>query len=364
MIARAAEGSARDALSLFDQAIAHAGGRVEAETVSAMLGLADRSLVIDLFGEIMKGEVAEAIARLRRLYDIGADPSVVLEDLAAFTHLVTRLKVAPSAIEDEALSEEEKSRGSEFADRLPLRVLARTWQMLLKGIDEARAAARPLAAADMVVVRLAHAADLPTPDEALKALRDGAPPRPAEAPAAPAPSGDGRQRMSAGARPQPASAPPRQAPRTEAPATRPLARFEDVVALAGEKRELKLKHDLEAFVRPIRFEPGQIDIALTDDAPPGLAGELAAKLEAWTGRRWMVAVGRNAGAPTVAEARRSAQARLVSDARADPVVAAVLARFPGAEIVDVRVRGDETAAAAAPETVPPPLPDDLMDEDD
>jgi DNA polymerase-3 subunit gamma/tau len=366
MIARAAEGSARDALSLLDQAIAHAGGRVEAEAVVNMLGLADRALVIDLFGEIMKGDVAGAIARLRRLYDVGADPSVVLEDLAAFTHLVTRFKVAPSAVEDEALSEEEKGRAAEFADKLSLRILARTWQMLLKGIDEARAAARPLAAADMVVVRIAHAADLPTPDEALRALRDGAPARAAEASSAPASGGDGRARLAASAG-RPASsaaapaAAPRPAPRAAAP-SRPVARFEDVIALAAEHRELKLKHDLETCVRVIRFELGQIDIALTGDAPPGLAGDLSARLEAWTGRRWMVAVGRNAAAPTVAEVRRSAQAQLVTDARADPVVAAVLARFPGAEIVDVRVRGGETGSSDAPDGAP--LPDDLMNEDD
>ena len=195
MIARAAEGSARDSLSLLDQAIAHAAGTVAAEEVRRMLGLADRALVVDLFEDVMKGDVDAAIARLKNLYDVGADPVVVLEDLAAFTHIVTRLKLAPSASADEALTEEEKTRGAVFAGKLSIRVLARAWQMLLKGIEETRTAADPLAAADMVLVRLAYAADLPTPDEALRALRDGEPARLGAAPAAPPPSQPGGARM-------------------------------------------------------------------------------------------------------------------------------------------------------------------------
>ncbi|MEP2746518.1 DNA polymerase III subunit gamma/tau, partial [Bauldia litoralis] len=140
MLARAAEGSARDSLSLLDQAIAHANGKVEAAVVRSMLGLADRALVIDLFGDLMSGEIADALTRLKNLYDIGADPAVVLEDLAAFTHLATRLKLAPEAAADDSLTEEEKTRGVAFAEKLSLRVLARTWQMLLKGIDETCAA--------------------------------------------------------------------------------------------------------------------------------------------------------------------------------------------------------------------------------
>jgi len=351
MIARAAEGSARDSLSILDQAIAHAHGPVEAQAVRAMLGLADRGVVLDLFAEVMRGDIAAALARLKDLYDVGADPSVVLEDLAAFTHVVTRLKLAPAEVEDEALTEDEKSRGAEFAGKLSLRTLVRAWQMLLKGIEETREAPRPLAAADMVLVRIAHAADLPTPDEALKALRDGggsmraASPPPA-GPAAPEP----RPRMAAvggggaarAARPDPEPA------TMAAPASR-VETFADLVALAAEKRELKLKHALEHEVRIIRFEPGTIELSLTPEAGPGLVGLLSAQLEKWTGRRWMIAVGAAEGARTIAEARRDARSRLVEDARAEPLVAAVLARFPGAEIVDVRVRDAEGGFAATPQ---------------
>ena len=361
MIARAAEGSVRDALSILDQAIAHAAGTVSAEEVRQMLGLADRALVIDLFAEVMGGDVAAALTRLKQLFDVGADPAVVLEDLAAFTHLVTRLKLAPTAAEDEALTAEERDRGAAFAGTLSLRALARAWQMLLKGIEETREASRPLAAADMVIVRLAHAADLPTPDEALRTLkgngggsRDPAPERNAP------PSGEGgRARMSTNGS---LARAPAAAPRSRAEPTAHVAAFADVVALAGTHRELRLKHDLETDLRIVRFEPGRIEIALTEHASPGLAGELSKKLEEWTGTRWMIAVAREGGGPTIAEVRQSAQNRLVDDARADPLVAAVLNTFPGAEIVDVRVLG-AAAAGPVPDDALPPIRDDSDDAD-
>jgi DNA polymerase-3 subunit gamma/tau len=241
--------------------------------------------------------------------------------------------------------------------------------MLLKGIDEARGASRPLAAADMVLVRLAHAADLPTPDEALKALRDGGAVR-GESPSAQSARPDGGARMATSggmlrtppepqSEPSPVSLP--EATRRTAPQ---LASFAKVVALAGRERDLKLKHALETYVRPISFDKGRIELALTEHAAPDLIGELSRKLEDWTGRRWMIAVARDGGAPTVEEARQSARDRLVDDARADPTVAAVLARFPGAEIVDVRVRADDSESPAAAEMAPLPDPDEPFDEDD
>jgi DNA polymerase-3 subunit gamma/tau len=244
--------------------------------------------------------------------------------------------------------------------------------MLLKGIEEAKEASRPLAAADMVIVRIAHAADLPTPDEALKALAQngGASPSRPQGVAASPTAPDGRARMAAGggARAAVAEAAPSSAhqPQARAVEVPRLESFADLLALAGEKRELKLKNALETTVRPIRFEPGRIEVALTEHAAPGLAGELSKKLEAWTGARWMVAVNRDGGGETVAETRRNARAKLVDDARADPVVAAVFERFPGAEIVDVRVRGEEPAlggdgpALSSDEA----LLDDIPNEDD
>ncbi|MCP4381659.1 MAG: DNA polymerase III subunit gamma/tau [Hyphomicrobiales bacterium] len=361
MLARAAEGSARDSLSLLDQAIADAGGKVEAEAVRTMLGLADKALVIDLFADLMSGAIADALTHLQALHQVGADPAVVLEDLAAFTHLVTRLKLAPDAAGDDGLTEEERTRGASFAGDISLRVLARTWQMLLKGIDEVRQAAQPLPAADMVLVRIAHAADLPTPDEALRALREGkVQPTPAPAttgsPATGSPPGGPSARLAAvggvttAAMPKPQSAPAVDPAESPQEAVR-LSTFADLVALVGEKRDLKWKHALEHLVRVARFEDGRIEVAPTEAAPANLAGELSRKLEQWTGRRWMVAIAREADAPTVAETRKAAHDRLVDDARADPVVAAVIEHFPGAEIVDVRMQGDaaEVGGLALPD---------------
>jgi DNA polymerase-3 subunit gamma/tau len=340
MIARAAEGSARDSLSLLDQAIAHP--------------------------DAMRGDVPAALARLKSLHDVGAEPAVVLEDLAAFTHLVTRIKVAPGADEDEALSEEERLRGKEIAGKLTLRALTRAWQMLLKGIDEAREASKPLAAADMVLVRLAHASDLPTPDEALKSLRDSPAPR-SDAPSYDAPpSGNGGARMSAGnggpmlSRPSPA---PSSAPRAAAEPTIRLDSFNAIVAQASAVRDLRLKHALETYIRLVRFEPGKLEIGLTPEAPSTLVGDLSKRLEQWTGQRWMIAVAREATGQTIEETRREARDQMVSDARADPVVAAVMARFPGAEIVDVRIRADENEAAALPDIAPSSDPEEMSEED-
>ena len=169
-IARAAEGSVRDSLSLLDQAIAHAAGPVRAEDVRQMLGLADRTRVINLFEALARGDIASAFTEFRDQYDTGADPVVVLSDLAEFVNFVTRIKVVPGIADNLALGETERLRGRDFAAKLSMRVLSRMWQMLLKGIAEVQAATRPAAAAEMVLVRIAYVADLPTPDEAIRMI--------------------------------------------------------------------------------------------------------------------------------------------------------------------------------------------------
>ena len=344
-IARAAEGSVRDSLSLLDQAIAHGAGRVAAAAVRDMLGLADRAQVIDLFEATMRGDVAAAFVTLRAQYDAGADPAVTLADLATFTHLVTRLKLVPDAGKDPALTEAERSRGADFAQRLSIRTLSRAWQILLKGIPEVQTATRPFAAAEMVLVRLAYAADLPTPDEALRALRDGAS-RTVETGAAPTRSPGGPVLATAQARAQPAET--RPAP-VEVAAPR-LRRFADLVALAGERRAIGLKDALERDVRLVRFDDGQIEFALAEGGSRTLAGDLSRALHEWTGRRWVVALSSEPGAPTLREQNKTAERERKSGAAEHPLVQAVLSRFPGAEIVDVRDRAEPPA--------PPPLSED------
>jgi DNA polymerase-3 subunit gamma/tau len=347
-IARAAEGSARDALSLLDQAIAHGAGNVSAETVRDMLGLADRAQVIDLFEAVMRGDVAGAFATLRAQYDAGADPAVILSDLAAFSHVVTRLKLIPDAAKDPALTEVERVRGTDFAATLSVRTLSRTWQIVLKGIPEVQAANRPIDAAEMVLVRLAYAADLPTPEEALRALKDGAPvaaagpaPAPAPAPAGPArPTGASGNLALASSQPQPQQ-PVRAA--EPVPVIR-LRRFEDVVALAAERREIGLKLALERDVRLVRFEEGRIEFNLQEGGQRTIANDLSRALQNWTGQRWVVALSAEAGEPTLRERALEAARERKEGAATHPLVQAVLAKFPGAQIVDVRDR-----AALAPE---------------
>jgi DNA polymerase III subunit gamma/tau len=367
LIARAAEGSVRDSLSLLDQAIAHAAGPVRAEDVRQMLGLADRARVIELFEALMRGDIAAALAELRAQYDTGADPAVVLSDLADFTHFVTRVKIVPAVADDRSLIEVERAHGRACAEKLSMRVLSRTWQMLLKGIAEVEAAGRPLAAAEMVLVRIAHAADLPTPEEVIRSLdENGASPRaraPAVSAAVHAPPAASTPRFEAPRVDSPRGT-PRGAPRAAlAPSNEPLARpseaqpsppaltvarFEDLIALAAQKRDLAVKLALERDVRLVRCEDGRLEIALQPTAAKTLVNDLARKFSQWTNRRWMVVVSAEEGEPTVRSQIEARQAALKTGVQADPLVQAVLARFPGAEIVDVR-----EGRAALPPGLPP-----------
>jgi DNA polymerase III subunit gamma/tau len=354
LIARAAEGSVRDALSLLDQAIAHAAGSVQAEHVRQMLGLADRARVIDLFEALMRGDIAAALNELRAQYDIGADPAVVLADLAEFTHFVTRVKVVPSVADDPSLIEIERARGRACAEKLSMRVLSRTWQMLLKGMAEVAAAGRPLAAAEMVLVRIAYAADLPTPEDVIRSLDENGQasrvqaPAPAASPAAAAspprfeaPRFEASRVETSRGGPRAALAPSSD-PSARLPAAEPSApalvvgRFEDLIALAAQKRDLGVKLALERDVRLVRCEAGRLEIGLQQSAAKTLVNDLARKFSQWTNRRWMVVVSAEQGEATVKSQNETRQAELKTGVRADPLVQAVLARFPGAEIVDVR----------------------------
>jgi DNA polymerase-3 subunit gamma/tau len=368
MIARAAEGSARDALSLLDQAIAHGAGQasIAAEDVRLMLGLADRGRIIDLFGDVMQGRIAEALAALKDLYDRGAEPAEILVELAEFVHLVTRLKLAPDANEDASITPDERARGQDFAQALSIPVLTRAWQLLSKGLRELKDAARPLAAADMVLIRLAYAADLPTPDEALRQLEaaaggvaGGAAKAPQPIVSAPRLSPEPR---GFAASPQTARAGLALAPLPEAaPAVR-LACFEDVVALAGQKRDIQMKLALERDVRLVRFETGAIEFSQAPGASPQLAQHLMRKLHEWTGQRWMVAVSREPGAPSLKERETSTTAEAMAGVRAEPLVRRVFEYFPGAEIVAVRL--NDPAAERESQGNPDKNEDDVGFSDD
>jgi DNA polymerase III subunit gamma/tau len=359
LLARAAEGSVRDALSLFDQAISHAAGKVTAEDVQQMLGLADRARIVDLFEFLMKGDTAAALKELREQYDIGADPAVVLADLAEFTHFVTRVKIVPAVAEDVSLSEAERLRGRAFAAQLSMRVLSRAWQMLLKGIGEVQASGRPLAAAEMVLVRIAYAADLPTPDEVVRSIAEGGAPAHAQgnggAANSPASGFAPRYEAPRGAPRGSVALSPRAADAPQPTAALAVGTFEGLLALAAEKRDMQIKLALERDVRPVRCEDGQLEIALEPNAPKTLVHDLQRKLSQWTGRRWIVVVSQEEGAPTLRAQADERRAELTRGVASDPLVQAVLQRFPGATIENVTQKADDDGldAGEAPPDMEP-----------
>jgi DNA polymerase-3 subunit gamma/tau len=355
LITRAAEGSMRDGLSLLDQAIAHGAGEATAEEVRAMLGLADRGRVLDLFEAVMRGDARGALAELAAQYAAGADPMAVLRDLAEVTHWVSMVKLTPEAADDPTVGPDEKARGLDFAGRLSMRALTRMWQMLLKALEEVAAAPSAIMAAEMAIIRLTHVAELPSPEELVRRLTD--------APAPPAPPGGGRTPARGGAgaagsamtaaavAQQPVAAPVTQPVAQPAAESGPLARyarFEDVVALIRARRDVSLLVEVETGVRLVRYAPGRIEFEPAEGAPPDLAARLSQRLQLWTGVRWGVAVVGSGGAATIAEVRAKEKGDLEARAREHPMVQAVLAAFPGAEIREVRPADALAAEALAP----------------
>ena len=350
LITRAAEGSARDATSLLDQAISHGAGETSADQVRAMLGLADRGRVLDLMDMILRGDAAGALTELSAQYADGADPMAVLRDLAEITHWVSVVKITPEAAEDPTISPDERTRGLHMAEALPMRVLTRLWQMLLKALDEVASAPNAMMAAEMAVIRLTHVADLPSPEELVKKLQGMTPAAP---PAVGAPASGPAQTPSASpgasavqARAQTLADGPRGSGPVAALAHDPaqaLARFptfEHVVELIRANRDVKLLVEVETSLRLAAYQPGRIEFVPTDTAPRDLAQRLGQRLQSWTGNRWAVSVVNEGGADTIAEVRDAAERLLHVQAEEHPLVQAVLAHFPKAKITNIRTPED------------------------
>ena len=371
LITRAAEGSARDAQSLLDQAISHGAGQTTADQVRAMLGLADRGRVLDLFDLILRGDAEGALSELSAQYAAGADPMAILRDLAEVSHWVSVIKITPIAAEDPTVSPDERNRGLVMAERLPMRVLSRMWQMLLTALEEVGRAPNAMMAAEMALIRLTHVADLPTPDELIRKLQNTPIPAP-EPQNAGTPGGTGTrahqstpsaasQGVSPSAyatdtahRAQGTSGATASAARAEAPAAQPLARFarfEAVLELIRHHRDVKLLVDVETSLKLVSYSPGRIEFEPTETAPRDLAQRLGTRLQTWTAQRWAVSIGTN-GASTIAEIRDAAALELKEQAKGHPLVQAVLVAFPKAQISDIR-----TAKAIAAEAQIEALPE-------
>jgi DNA polymerase-3 subunit gamma/tau len=375
LISRAADGSVRDGLSLLDQAIAHGAGKTTTEQVRTMLGLADRLLVMDLFGALMGGDIQAALLNLRNQYNAGADPVTTMQDLLELTHWITQLKAVPDAADSLAAPEAERTFGADMAGKLSMPVLTRTWQMLLKGLEEVRLAPMPLSAAEMALIRLAYAADLPSPVDLVKKLQSDRPT--ASTPSAPAPPATATPAPVAQV-PEPASEPAQEpaqetvatlAPQpTEAtggaqaqmvvqteperdPEPEPAAEidpqadadakawgptdFQQVLAMCREKQELRLEAELTTNVHLVSFQPGQIDLRLTDKARPNLPNVLSKMLRDWTGQNWMVMVSSEKGDQTLRDQRLAQEQALHDEVSAHPLVKSALEAFPGARITSV-----------------------------
>ncbi len=354
IIARAADGSVRDGLSLLDQAIALSAGRVTTTAVQDMLGLADRTLVLDALEAALRGDLPTLLAALDRAHERGAEPAVMLADMLELVHTLTRLNAVPSLAKDGALPEHERTRGAALAASLSVPLLGRAWQMLIKGVPEVQEAPDRRIALEMVMIRLAHVSDMPTPGDLVRRLTEGgAMPAPR---AAPAPAGGGAT-LRAVAGGTPVAAVP--APKT----------WQDVVALAADADPM-LHAMLLHEVQPVSLAPGRVDIVPRPAAPRDVAARLSAMLERATGARWMVGISRAEAAPTLAEQSRAADADRLAAARAEPFVQAILQAFPGAEIMTVRDNSADryglsapatlTGAAATPDNLPDFAPPDAM----
>ncbi len=352
LITRAAEGSARDAQSLLDQAISHGAGETTAEQVRTMLGLADRGRVLDLFDMILKGEAAAALTELSGQYADGADPMAILRDLAEITHWISVIKITPEASEDPTISPDERTRGQAMANDLPMRVLSRMWQMLLKSLEEVAMAPNAMMAAEMAVIRLTHVADLPSPEELVKKLQDSTPP-PSGGPSGgrPAPVGGATGAVGTAHTPThsgpsgPSASGAQTAVALATDALAHYARFEDVVELIRQHRDVKLLVEVETGLRLVNYQPGRIEVNPTADAAADLVGRLGSRLQAWTGNRWAITVVNEGGAPTIAQVRDEAETALRVAAENHPLVQAVIMAFPKAKITEIRTEADKAQHA-------------------
>jgi DNA polymerase-3 subunit gamma/tau len=345
LISRAADGSVRDGLSLLDQAIAHGDGKVTAEQVRNMIGLADRAVIFDLFESLMKGEIKESLETVEKQYAHGADPLVVLQDLLELTYWMTRVKIVPEMADDTTVPENERIRGKEMADKLSMPILTRTWQMLLKGMQEVQTAPSPLQAAQMVFIRLAYASSLPTPEDALKQIEEKkSPDLGGQTVNTGGGIGQGAPRSFGGAGGSIGShaiASMHQVSTVSISQNDPNPNsFAEVAELFKEKKEMQLYYNLQNDIKLVKFQNtakvGRIEINVLPKAPRDCAQNVSKFLTEWTGKRWMVTVVNEKGQETLKQQQDQADAEKKLSVSKHPVVGALLSTFDGAKIIKIK----------------------------
>ena len=352
MITRASEGSARDATSLLDQAISHGGGGSDAKHVRDMLGIADRGRVLDLFKMIMQGDAAAALTELNSQYSDGADPIVVLKDLAEITHWISVSKITPDMNEDPTITPDERTRGIELSKTLSMRALTRMWQMLVKSLGEITIAPSPIMAAEMIIIRLTHAADLPPTDELIKTIESKLRPdrneKKIENPQKPLDTSSANNELAKAKHNNYSNLKIATAVDEEVGIFNYI-KFDHVLELIKQKRDAKLLIDIESGLRLVSYRPGYIEFTPTDLAPANLAQRLSNRLKEWTGIRWAVSVVQDGEAQTIVEKKKRIAIELETEAYAHPLVKEALVQFPAARIVNLisRKKLEEEAAIQA-----------------
>jgi len=356
LITRAAEGSARDATSLLDQAISHGGGSSNAKHVRAMLGIADRGRVLDLFEIIMRGDTASALTELGSQYSDGADPIVILKDLAEITHWISVAKITPNINEDPTITPDERNRGTEFSQILSMRVLTRMWQMLIKSLDEISIAPSPIMAAEMIIIRLTHVADLPPTDDLIKkvekTLQRSSSHKSVETQSKSMNKRATSEELSLSKQNGSSNLKIAPSPSKEIEIDNYI-NFDDVLELIKQKRDVKLLIDIENGLRLVFYRPGHIEFTPTNFAPADLAQRLSNRLKEWTGLRWAISVVQNGEAQTIVERKERNAKDLENDAYAHPFVKEALVQFPDARIIKVvsKEKLEQEAAIKALEEV-------------
>ncbi len=342
ILSRAAEGSVRDALSLLDQAIVSGNGVVSESVVQEMLGLSDKTINLDLFERLIFGDIVSALGNLREQISFGADPIIVIHELLNICHWISRIKAIPKLIDSDSRTKSEQNRGNTIADQISMATLARVWQMLLKGLQETKNAPDPLAALEMLLIRIAYVSDLPSPIEVIEKITKSS-------------SSDSIKESSSLSslkeekiEKNSSESLYNNSSENEEKQSLPVAKnhppeepflksFSDVVELTAMRGEPRLYADLINYVRIIHFEIGSIRFSPTEQCPPDLAKRLQRKLIEWTNISWIVETSSNEdGLPTLYEISESERIHNLESAAEDPSVRAVLDEFPGSEIIEIR----------------------------
>jgi DNA polymerase-3 subunit gamma/tau len=354
LIAHAADGSVRDGLSLLDQAIARGNGDILTADVKDMLGLADRGQSLSLCRHILRGEMKPALEVFGAMQQAGSDPLQILQDMCDLVHLLTRGQVIPGFAEDPSLPEYDRQLLTDVSD-VKIPALARSWQILLKGINEVQQAPHPQQAAEMVLIRLAYAAELPPPGDLIKQLRETMQSGGGAGISAPAPNGGNapRARMASGGSALASAIAQQSLPQASAPLGQPApTNFMELVELFATNREGALHAQLYNHAHPVRCEPGLLEVRLDAGAPQNFIGRISQCLMDWTGQRWMVSLSDRDGETSLADKDRAVEKKRQDRAGAHPLMQAVMSHFPGAKVTSLTKKEAPVAVVADKEVLP------------